>query len=108
MHIVAQRVGVHAFAILIDAQAQATAHLLSFPDIAAALFQGADLEYIRVIPAFAQGRVGENEPHRRPLRITIQQQLLVAHDQVISINVVRGLLFFVGQLTVGNVPLLID
>ena len=57
MHIVAQNIRIHAFAVLVDAQTQAAANLLPFADFTAALFQGADLEHVRVIPSFPEGRV---------------------------------------------------
>lgn len=37
MHVILQHVGVHAFPVLVDTEAQATAHLLTLTDIAAAL-----------------------------------------------------------------------
>ena len=88
MHIISQHICIHTLAILIDAQAQTTADFLAFPNLAAALLQGADLENIRVIPAFTQCRVGEDEPHRRLLWITIQKQLLVFHNKVVGINII--------------------
>ena len=54
LHIISKHVGVHALAVLIDAQAQATTDLLPLANLAAALFQCTNLEHIRVVPAFAQ------------------------------------------------------
>ena len=57
MHIVAQNIRIHAFAVLVDTQTQAAANLLPFADFTAALFQRADLEHVRIVPAFPEGRV---------------------------------------------------
>ena len=61
MDIVSQHIGVHAPAVLIDAKAQAASHFLPFTDFAAALLQRADLEHVRVIPAFPQGGVRKDK-----------------------------------------------
>src|SRR5699024_9999352 len=89
--IVAQHISIHTLAVLIDTQTEATAYLLTLANIAAALFQGTNLEYIGVIPAFPQCRVGKNETHRRTLWIAVKQQFLVFHNQVVSINIVGSL-----------------
>ena len=73
MDIISQYIGIHALADLIDAQTQAASHLLTLADLAAALFQSTDLKHIRVIPALAQRRVGEDEPHWRPFWVSVQQ-----------------------------------
>ena len=54
LHIISEHVGIHALAVLIDAQAQTATDLLPLANLAAALFQCANLEHIRVVPAFAQ------------------------------------------------------
>ena len=77
-------------------------------DLAAALFQCTNLEHIRVVPAFAQCGVRENETHRRLFRITIQKQFLVLHNQVIGVNIVGRTLLLVGELAVGHFALLIN
>lgn len=52
--------------------------------------------------------MGEDKPNRRFLRITIQKQLLVLHNQVIGVRIVRCAFLFVGELAVGHLALLID
>ena len=79
-----ERVDVEApqpFALLVDAQAQAAADGLAALALGAHLAQGANLEDVRVVPAFAQGRVGEDELQ---LRLEAQQLLLVLHDEVVG------------------------
>ena len=77
-------------------------------NLAAALFQCTNLEHVRVVPAFAQRGVRENETYRGLFRITIQKQLLVLHNQVICVNVVRCAFLLVGELAVGHLALLIN
>ena len=88
MNIVAHHIRIHALAVLIDAQPQTASHFLPLAYLTAALFQRTDLEHIGVVPTLTQRRVGENEPHRRPLRVPVQKQLLVLHDEIIRINIV--------------------
>src|SRR5438477_7858467 len=68
-------------ALLVHAQAQAAPDSLPPLLLAAHLTQGANLEHIRVVPALAQGGVGEDELE---LSVEAQQLLLVAHDQVVG------------------------
>ena len=89
MHIIAQGIDIHSFAVLINTKTKASANLLPLADVAAALFQRANLEHIRVIPTFTKGRVGEDEANRGTLRIPIQQKLFVLHDQVVCVNIIR-------------------
>ena len=77
-------------------------------NLAAALFQRTNLEHVRVVPAFAQCGVRENETHRGLFRITIQKQFLVLHDQVIGVNIVGGAFLFVGELAVGHLAFFIN
>ena len=88
MDIVAQGVSIHPFPILVDTKTQAPAYLLALADIAAALLQGADLEYIGIVPALPQSRMGEDKPHRRPLGVAVQQQFLVFHNKVVSVFII--------------------
>ena len=90
MHVISKYIGIHSLAGLVDAEAQAAPHLLPLADIAAALLQGANLEYIRVVPALPQGGVGEDEPHRGANWVAVQQQLLVPHNQLIGTHIIRG------------------
>ena len=90
MHVVAKDIGIHSLAALVDAQAQTAPHLLPLADITAALLQGANLEYIWVVPALPQGGVGEDEPHWGANRVAVQQQLLVLHNQLIGAHIVGG------------------
>lgn len=78
-----QCIGVHALAVLIDTEAKAPADFLALADLAAASLQGADLEYIWVIPAFSEGGVREDEADGRLLRVPVQKQFLVLHDQMV-------------------------
>ena len=109
MHIVAQDVCVHALTVLVDAQAQAAAHLLALAHFAARLLERADLEYVGIVPALPQSGVGKDEPNRRALGIAVQKQLFVLHDQVIGILVVGELrLLIVAGNRVHDVALLVD
>ena len=108
LYLVPQQVGVHAFASLVDAEAQAAAHFLALAHLAAALLQGADLEHIGVVPTFPQGGVGEDKPHRRALGVKVQQQFLVFHDKVVGIGVIRGLGLAVTEFAVGHAAFLVN
>src|SRR5205085_1311301 len=57
--------------------------------------QAADLEYVRIIPAFLQCRVREDE---REWRVQREKLLLVAHDEMIrSLGILTaGLAAFIG------------
>ncbi len=79
-----QRVDVEAaqpFALLVDAQPQAAPDGLAAFPLGAHLAEGANLEDVRVVPALAQRRVGEDELQ---LGLEAQQLLLVPHDQVVG------------------------
>ena len=77
---------VHPLAVLVDSQAQAAADLLTPGDGVVALLEHAHHEHVRVVPALAQGGVGEDEPHGLVER---QQPLLVLEDQVVGVDVGR-------------------
>ena len=81
MHTVPAALHIHTVAVLIDAKTQTATDFLPLCGIAVRMFQGTDLEHIRVIPALTQGRVGEDEPRRLLKR---QQPFLVFQNQVIS------------------------
>ena len=51
--------------------------------------------------------MGENKPHRRPLRVTVEKQLLILHNKVICIGIVRSLGLPVTELAVSHLSLLI-
>ena len=95
MYLIAQNIGIHTVSVLVDAQTQPAAHFLALANLTAALLQGTDLEHIGVVPTFPQGGVREDKAHRGFFRITIQQQFLVFHNQVIGVNIVGGLFLFV-------------
>ena len=76
---------VHAVAVLVDGQAQAAADFLAARDGVVAVLERADDEHVRVVPAFAQRRVREDEAHRLVQR---QQALLVLQDEVVGLHVV--------------------
>ena len=72
----------HPFALLVHAETQAAADRLAALALGAHLAQGADLEDVRIVPAFAQRGVGEDELQ---LRLEAQQLLLVLHDEVVGV-----------------------
>ena len=76
-----------ALAVLVHAKAQTTSDRLASLLLGSHLPQGADLEDVRVVPAFAQCGVGEDELQRR---VEAQQLLLVAHDQAVGVVVCLG------------------
>ena len=103
--IVAQHISIHTLAVLIDTQTEATAYLLTLANIAAALFQGTNLEYIGLSQP---SRSAEWEKMKRTgERFGLRsQQFLIFHNQVVSINIVGSLFLLVGELTVGHLALL--
>ena len=52
--------------------------------------------------------MGEDEAHRRLLRVSIQKQLLVLHNQIIGVNIVRSTFLFIGKLTVGHLAFFVN
>ena len=70
-----------AFALLVHAETQAAPDRLPALALGAHLADGANLEDVRVVPALAQGGVGEDELQ---LRLEAQQLLLVLHDEVVG------------------------
>ena len=79
-----QRVDVeaaHTFALTVDAQAQASADRLAPFPLGADVAQHTDLEDVGIVPAFTQGRMGEDELERR---VEAQELLRVLHDQVVG------------------------
>ena len=73
--------------VLVHRQPQAAADLLPLLHRAPRLVERADLEDVRVVPAFAQGGVAEDEAQRLVER---QQPLLVLHDEVVDLVVGLG------------------
>jgi len=73
-----------AFALLVHAEPQAAPDGLAALALGAHLAQGADLEDVRVVPAFAQRRVGEDELQGR---LEAEQLLLVPHDEIVGVIV---------------------
>ena len=103
LYFAAQYALIHPLALLVDAQAQAAPNLLATADLRFALgLQGADLEHIWVVPTFPKGRVGEDKPHRL---VQAEQPLLILHNQVVGIGIIRGLGFAV-HLTLHKASLL--
>ena len=88
MHTVATALHIHTIAVLVYAQTQTTAHFLALGGLAVRMFQRANLEYVRVIPAFPKGRVGEDEPGRL---FKGEQPFLVFQNQVIGRDIIREL-----------------
>src|SRR6185312_8413026 len=71
---------VDASAVLVDRQPKPAADLLPARDRGARVRERADLEDVGVVPALAQGGVGEEEAQRLVER---QQLLLAAHDLLV-------------------------
>ena len=89
LHLSAEYALVHAFALLVDAQAQAAPNFLPAANVRIALlFQCADLKHVRIVPALAERRVGENEPNRL---VHAEQPLFVLHDEVVRLSIVGKL-----------------
>ena len=92
VHRIAQHRPIHPLPRLIDREAQPSAHLLPLCRHTRCVLQRTDLEHIRIIPALAQRRVGEN--HARRL-IKRKQPLLILQDQIIRRNFIRRIRAFV-------------
>ena len=86
MHCIPQQCPIHPLSPLIDRETQASAHLLPLRRHTRRVLERTDLEHIRIVPALAQRRVGEN--HARRL-IEREQPLLILQDQIIRRNIVR-------------------
>ena len=85
LHLITQNFRIHAVAVFVDAQSQTAANFLPFLRGAVAVFQGTDLEHIRVVPSLTQGRMGEDKTGRL---FKGQQALFIFQDQVVSRNIV--------------------
>ncbi len=72
---------VDALAGLVDGKAEAAADHLAPLGFGPRFAQGADLEDVRVVPAFAQGGVGEDEAERL---VKGEEFFLVLHDQSVG------------------------
>ena len=105
---------IHPVAELIDRQAQATTDLLSARHlvVVVGMLQEADHEDVGVVPAFAQGRVREDETYRL---FEFEKLLLLSQNQVIGIHIVGQAFVFaslgnarvdvaLGLLVNGKVP----
>ena len=95
MDIVTQDIGIHAVAVLIDAETQTAADFLALTDFAAALLQSADLEHIGVVPTFSEGRVGEDEAYRGFLGIEVQKKFFLLHNERICVDIIGDSCLFV-------------
>ena len=100
MHAVAAALHIHTVAVLVDAKTQTATDFLPLCGIAVRMLQSADLEHIRVVPALAQSRVGENEPRRF---FKGQQPFLVFQNQVIRRYII-GELAAALELAVNAAP----
>ena len=76
-----EELGVLAHAVLVNAEAHSAADLLTLGGLRPRLLERADLEDVGVVPALAQGRVAEDEPHGLVER---EQPLLVLEDEVVA------------------------
>ena len=108
MDIPSQHRGILPLTILIYTKSKSSANLLPLPYLGTGGFQGTNLEHVWIVPAFSKSRVGEDEADRGFFRIAIQEQFLVLHDEVVGINVIGGVLFFVRELTVGHATFLVN
>ena len=61
---ITQYILILTFPILIYTKTHTTTYFLTFLYLVAGILQCANLEYIRIIPTFFQGRVREYETHR--------------------------------------------
>ena len=73
--------------ILIDRDPQTPADLLAFFDDRRRFIERANLEHIRIIPAFFQCGMGENEFQ---FGFEAKQFFLIAHNQLVSIFIRLG------------------
>ena len=105
---------IHPVAELVDRQAQTTTDLLSACHlvVVVGVLQEADHEDIGVVPAFAQGRVREDETYRL---FEFEKLLLLSQNQVIGIHIVGQAFVFaslgnarvnitLGLLVDGKIP----
>ena len=90
VYVVAQRLVIHAVAVLVHAEAQAASHFLPFVHFRVRVAQRADLEYFRIVPPLAQSRMRKDKPCRL---VEAQQAFLVFQNQVVGGNVVRKVAF---------------
>ncbi len=95
MNIAAKYIGIHALSVLIDTKTQSSSYFLTLAYFTAALLQGANLENIGIIPSLTKGRVRKDKSDRRFLWISLQKQLLIFHNEVICIHIVRSLVLLV-------------
>ena len=92
-------------AVLIDGQAQAAADLLPLFHGTAGFVERTNLKDVRIIPAFAQGRMAENEAERFSLG---KQPFLLLHNEVVNVVVGLGIaagahpLTFAGLAGIGD------
>lgn len=104
---------VAADTVLIDAEAQATPDLLPLLHGARRLIQRANLEDVRIVPALAQRRVGEDEAQRC---LHGKQAFLVFHDERVGIivalrlaaRVLRVAFLVHGKIAVVNVADIVE
>lgn len=106
MNFIAKNARVHSVAVLIDTETQTSADFLALANFTCGLFQGTNLEYVRIVPTLTKSRVREYKTNRRTLRITVKEKFLVFHDKVIRRYIVRSLLFLV-DLTVCQLALFV-
>ena len=85
----------NTFPILIDTKTKSTTYLLSASKSRFLLYQCADLEYIWIIPAFLQCRMGE---YKTQWTVKTQQPFLIPHNGVIGIIVRLCISFCIFQL----------
>ena len=90
VNILAQTVRIHANQVVVYANAQPASHLLPLLDGALGVPQGANLEDVGVVPALAQGGMGENETDMPIFPGEADQQVLPFHDEFVGRHVIAG------------------
>lgn len=64
LHLSLQGVGILSHTLVVNAESQTAAYFLTLLRDAVCLSERTDLEDVRIIPTFSQGRVGEDEANR--------------------------------------------
>ena len=64
LHLSLQGIGILTHSLVVNTESQTSSHFLTLLRDAVRLSERTDLEDVRVIPTFSQGRVGEDEANR--------------------------------------------
>ena len=90
MHLSLQGIGILTHSLVVNAESQTAAYFLTLLRDAVCLSERTDLEDVRIIPTFSQGRVGEDEANWRVSWVETQQPFFIFHNQVVSRYVVAS------------------